>query len=240
MLLFNLATTQMQISEQSRYPFNPFDPNDLNYQAAGWSLEHIHAQNERRANWKDEEIKQLKAQLVTFSTEENHISEFCEYLTSDTIKDENAYRTLVNLFMGASITGISESKEDENKKIFSCNLDFEKDDHLTNLALLQKDKNSSLNNKLYPEKRAKIAAWESLENKGEENGGKPQFLPICTRNVFFKHYSPDSSNPFIWDRQAGIDYVKAMVRTVASFIDVEADFSEDNNKYGFKLKEDKQ
>ena len=145
--------------------------------------------------------------------------------------------------MGASIKEAKSSEEDENKKVFSCDFDFEKDDHLTNLALLQQEKNSSLNNKLYPEKRAKIAVWESLEGEEgnkEKEDGKPQFLPICTRNVFFKHYSPDSSNPFIWDRQAGIDYVKAMVRTVASFIDVEADFSEDNNKYGFKLKEDKQ
>ena len=78
-----------------------------------------------------------------------------------------------------------------------------------------------MNNKLYPEKRAKMATWESLGD-GE---GKPQFLPICTRNVFFKHYSPNSSNPFIWDRQAGIDYVKALVRIVACFVDVEPIFS---------------
>ena len=129
------------------------------------------------------------------------------------------------------------------KKYLAVILTLKKDDHLTNLALLQQEKNSSLNNKLYPEKRAKIAVWESLEGKREIKKKKMvnhNFSPICTRNVFFKHYSPDSSNPFIWDRQAGIDYVKAMVRTVASFIDVEADFSEDNNKYGFKLKEDKQ
>ena len=237
LLLFNIATTQMQVSEQSRYPFN------LNYQVASWSLEHIHAQNERRANWKPKEVDQLKAQLATITTKENGIKEFCEYLTSETIKEEETYRTLINLFMGASIKEAKSSEEDENKKVFSCDFDFEKDDHLTNLALLQQEKNSSLNNKLYPEKRAKIAVWESLEGEEgnkEKEDGKPQFLPICTRNVFFKHYSPDSSNPFIWDRQAGIDYVKAMVRTVASFIDVEADFSEDNNKYGFKLKEDKQ
>ena len=132
--LFNIATTQMQISEQSRYPLN------LNYQAAGWSLEHVHAQNERKANWKEEEIDKLKAQLNTIATDKNHIGEFRQYLASETIKDEDTYRTLVNLFMGASIARISEREEDENKKTFSCDLDFEKDDHLTNLALLQKEK----------------------------------------------------------------------------------------------------
>ena len=99
LLLFNIATTQMQVSEQSRYPFN------LNYQVASWSLEHIHAQNERRANWKPKEVDQLKAQLATITTKENGIKEFCEYLTSETIKEEETYRTLINLFMGGIYQG---------------------------------------------------------------------------------------------------------------------------------------
>ncbi len=191
LLLFNIATTQMQVSEQSRYPFN------LNYQVASWSLEHIHAQNERRANWKPKEVDQLKAQLATITTKENGIKEFCAYLTSETIKEEETYRTLINLFMGASIKEAKSSEEDENKKYLAVILTLKKkDDHLTNLALLQQEKNSSLNNKLYPEKRAKncgLGKFGREEGNKEKEDGKPQFLPICTRNVFFKHYSPDSS-----------------------------------------------
>lgn len=66
LLLFNLATTQNQISEVSRYPF------DKHFEAAKkkWSLEHIHAQNEKKANWDKEQFDRIKWYLETISVEE--------------------------------------------------------------------------------------------------------------------------------------------------------------------------
>lgn len=37
---------------------------------------------------------------------------------------------------------------------------------------------------------------------------------------FFKHYSPDATNPLIWDREAGKDYVRAMMNVIGNFIGV--------------------
>lgn len=222
LLLFNLATTQNQISEMSRYPF------DKHYEAAKkkWSLEHIHAQNEKKASWDEDQFDKIKGYLRSLSAK--GVKELNEYLvdrkTSDDI-DDNTYKAIISAFMGKDI----DVREDGNgNRTFSS--EFEKDDSLTNMALLQGDKNAAFNNKLYPEKRAKLAEYENVENES-------LFVPICTRNVFFKHYSPNSTNPLLWDYQAGKEYVTAIVRVVASYIDLEAIEPKTNDdKYGVKQK----
>ena len=223
LLLFNLATIQNQISEVSRYPF------DKHFKAAKsrWSLEHIHAQNEKKANWDEKQFSKIKEYLENVSVK--GIDELNNYLknkkTSENI-DENTYKAIMGAFMGEPIT---KQKNDDNTISFSSN--FEKDDHLTNMALLQGDKNAAFNNKLYPEKRAKLAEYENVEKES-------MFVPICTRNVFFKHYSPNSTNPLLWDEQAGKDYVTAMTKVVAAYLQLEAILPNKNNKfkYGVKLK----
>ena len=220
LLLFNLATTQNQISEMSRYPF------DKHFEAAKnkWSLEHIHAQNEKKANWNKEELSKIKRYLNQISVE--GIEKLKDYLkdkeTSEDI-DDNTYKAIMGAFMGESI------RYDEATKQFGS--DFEKDDHLTNMALLQGDKNAAFNNKTYPEKREKLAEYENVEKEA-------LFVPVCTRNVFFKHYSPLSSNPFVWDKDAELEYVTAIVKVVASYLDLEPILPNNKEGYGIKMKED--
>lgn len=223
LLLFNLATTQNQISEVSRYPF------DKHFEAAKrkWSLEHIHAQNEKKANWDKDNLDKIKSYLETISVDgiDDLKKQLKGIITSDDI-DDYTYRAIMGSFMGKPIT----KQEKDGKITFSS--DFEKDDHLTNMALLQGDKNAAFNNKLYPEKRAKLAEYENVEKES-------LFVPICTRNVFFKHYSPDSTNPLLWDEQSGIEYVTAMTKVVAAYLQLEAILPNEKNNYiyGVKLKE---
>lgn len=223
LLLFNLATTQNQISEVSRYPF------DKHFEAAKkkWSLEHIHAQNEKKANWNKEQFDRIKWYLENISVE--GIVDFKNYLkdkeTSESI-DDNTYKAIMGAFMGKNVQS---HKNDDGSITFTS--DFEKDDHLTNMALLQGDKNASFNNNLYPEKRAKLAEYENVEKES-------LFVPICTRNVFFKHYSPNSTNPLLWDEQAGKEYVTAMTKVVAAYLQLEPILPNENEEfqYGIKLK----
>lgn len=222
LLLFNLATTQNQISEMSRYPF------DKHYEAARhkWSLEHIHAQNEKKAKWNKEELNKIKRYLSHLSVKgiETLINYLKDKETSEDI-DDNTYKAIMGAFMGESI------RYDETTKQFGS--DFEKDDHLTNMALLQGDINAAFNNKTYPEKREKLAEYENVEKEA-------LFVPVCTRNVFFKHYSPLSCNPFVWDEEAELEYVTAIVKVVAAYLDLEPILPDNNiEKYGVKIKEDK-
>ena len=225
LLLFNLASTQNQISEVSRYPF------DRHFQAAKkkWSLEHIHAQNEKRKeNWSEDELERIKSYIrqcgYTKEDDKTNIAEdFSKTLTLESIKDEKVYRIVIGALMGIPIK--------KDGKIYAITDDFEKDDHLTNMALLQGDKNAAFNNKTYPEKREKLAEYENVEKTS-------MFVPVCTRNVFFKHYSPNSTNPLFWDEQAGLEYVTAMMKVVAAYLGLEAIVPTNNNSsYGLKTKE---
>ena len=133
------------------------------------------------------------------------------------------YKIVIGALMGIRI-----KKDGDN---YALTKDFEKDDHLTNMALLQGDKNAALNNKTYPEKREKLAEYENVEKAS-------MFVPVCTRNVFFKHYSPNSTNPLFWDEQAGLEYVSAMMKVVAAYLGLEAIVpTNGDNNYGLKTKE---
>jgi len=95
-------------------------------------------------------------------------------------------------------------------------------------------KQEYVNKKLYPEKRAKLAEYENVERES-------LFVPICTRNVFFKHYSPNSTNPLLWDDKAGKEYVKAMTKVVAAYLQLKPILPNEKNeteefKYGVKVK----
>lgn len=203
LLLFNLATIQNQISEKSRYPF------DKHFQAAKkkWSLEHIHAQNEKKIVWDEESFKSIKGYLKDVSVK--GINELNKYLEEKNVKssgdiDDNIYKAIIGAFMGEDII-ISNNTPSSN---------FTADHHLTNLALLQGDKNAAFNNKIYIQKREKLAEYENVE-------GESMFVPICTRNVFFKHYSPSSTNSFLWDQQSGDDYLTAITKVLASYLELE-------------------
>ena len=223
LLLFNLATTQNQISEVSRYPF------DKHYEAAKkkWSLEHIHAQNERKENWDDSRFERIKGYLKNISVDGiDKLNQYLDNIKNSEEIDDNTYNAIMGAFMGYKVRLVN----DDNKKV-SFSSDFEKDDHLTNLALLQGDKNAAFNNRLYPEKRAKLAEYENVENE-------TLFVPICTRNVFFKHYSPNSTNPLLWNEQAGIEYVTVITKVVAAYLRLEAILPNEKEEllYGIKIK----
>ena len=223
LLLFNLATIQKQDKENSRYPF------DKHYESTkkGWSLEHIHAQKEQQAKWTKEDVGYIKTSLLLISTDKNRetLKELSDKLSDEL--DKELCKVVVGCFMGY------DAKQNEDGTFYT---DFEKDDSLKNIALLQGNKNSQLNNKMYFEKRRIIAEYEQGENNDIN------FLPVCTRNVFFKHYSTSSVNPLMWDEKDGNDYLNAIINTTAKYLDMEILISDsendENNKIGLKLKEE--
>ena len=92
---------------------------------------------------------------------------------------------------------------------------------IMNLALLQGDKNSSLNNKFYPFKKQIIASWTEVQ-KGPKSTdtGHINYVPPCTINAFFKHYNPKSVNSLVWTKEDGECYLKAMISTINNFLNI--------------------
>ncbi|MDN5356592.1 MAG: hypothetical protein PWQ43_1536 [Rikenellaceae bacterium] len=65
----------------------------------------------------------------------------------------------------------------------------EEDNSIRNLCLLDRGTNRSYKNDSFKNKRNKII-------KNEKEG---TFIPICTKNVFFKYYTPDPVQMTFWD-----------------------------------------
>ena len=78
---------------------------------------------------------------------------------------------------------------------------------IKNLALLKTDANASLNNSVFEVKRNDIA---DLDRQG-------YFIPVCTRNVFTKYYSPAGENqPYLWTDKDRVSYYDEIMNIVYS------------------------
>ena len=185
LLFFNIATILNNKSSNIRFSFSEFSTKR-------WSLEHIHAQN-------DKGLKDKKAQDTWLSSVEKYLD---DSKTSD--------KELTKM--------IGSFKEDNKRndfyilqaKILNRFGDKELlDIHgIENLALLAADNNSSLSNGPFIEKREKII---EMDKNGE-------FIPICTKNVFLKYYTKELSNVYFWSKQDQEDYKGSIIETLENFL----------------------
>ena len=185
LLFFNIATILNNKSSNIRFSFSEFSTKR-------WSLEHIHAQN-------DKGLKDKKAQDAWLSNVEKYLD---DSKTSD--------KELTKM--------IGSFKEDNKRndfyilqaKILNRFGDKELlDIHgIENLALLAADNNSSLSNGPFIEKREKII---EMDKNGE-------FIPICTKNVFLKYYTKNLSDVYFWSKQDQEDYKGSIIETLENFL----------------------
>lgn len=77
---------------------------------------------------------------------------------------------------------------------------------ISNLLLLDKNTNSSLGNRLFKEKRVKILEFDK---KGQDEKGKPIFIPVETLNAFNKTFT-SSINIENWTKEDGDAYEQSI------------------------------
>lgn len=187
LLFFNIATILNNKSSNIRFSFSEFS-------AQRWSLEHIHAQN-------DKGLKDKKAQDAWLSSVE-------KYLDDNKIGDKQLAEM------------IGSFKEDNKRNdFFALQIEIlnrfgDKDlldmHGIENLALLTTKNNSSLSNGPFIEKREKII---EMDKNGE-------FIPICTKNVFLKYYTNTKklSDVYFWSKQDQEDYKGSIIKTLENFL----------------------
>lgn len=209
LLLFNIQT--YQIGDASyRFPFDRF-------KKFKWSLEHIHAQNSKSLS-KGEELKAWCDETLEMLKDNNN---------DITIPDE-LKKQILNL---SSLAYKSElNKEDRDNLIKIQNQlvklfgDFEEDNFedekhgIGNMALLDKNTNSSLSNGIFPVKRNQII---QIDKSGKTKLGskeKEAFIPICTKNVFLKYYSKTVSQMNYWSAKDRADYTECIWSTLNEYL----------------------
>ena len=169
-----------------RFAFDKFNSEQ-------WSLEHIHAQQDKGLQSSDAKrvwLKDAKEQTITFLDEEKNIEllgKLDSIVALDKIEDEDFQEVETDIF---SLFGTPEAGT------------------IDNLALLSSEVNSSLSNNIFPIKRNILV---SKDKSGE-------FIPICTKNVFLKYYSTTLSNTYYWSDQDRSDYLSEINRVLNMFL----------------------
>lgn len=163
LLLMNVETVRRTEGSSERFSFSK-------YAAGQWSLEHIHAQS---------------SVTMTAELQRQWLGMHRDALGS--LKD------LDDDFRAGLLSRIDLARADVSQEVFDplkrelLELFSEADEKdeasmhaISNLALLQRDDNSALNNSAFEVKRRAII---DLDMAGS-------YIPVCTRNVFLKYYTP--------------------------------------------------
>lgn len=182
LLLFNVETIRQKSDETMRFPFDK-------HKQENWSLEHIHAQQSQGMNKREQWVEWLtlhKNSLLNIRSN-SHVELISEIdLAINDIKLTGD--RFLNLF-NAVTTILSEEGS------------IEYTHSISNLALLGQSDNSALNNSTFDVKRNKILEMDKTSD----------YIPVCTRRVFLKYYTPSESNQVhFWGKADRDGYIADM------------------------------
>lgn len=187
LLLFNLATLLQNKRSNLRFQFDSF-------KSESWNIEHVRS--------------------VTSDKPEGH-SERIEWLTNclgylQSQETGKALRAKIEAFVTRpqqDADAVFDPLYDQLLEFFHEKTEEEADDGIANLALLDEHTNKSYKNAVFAVKRQRLL---SLDGAGI-------FVPLCTRNVFLKCYSPQVDNVMFWSPKDRDAYLSAIVKTLVSF-----------------------
>jgi hypothetical protein len=195
LLLMNVETIRQRRRSSERYSFRE-------HAAARWSLEHIHAQNAELLN----RAEQWREWLIL------HRKVLMGFDDIDQIK-KKAVLDKVDQVLGSSTITEAEFRplERELTELLSVGTGSGDGDmdSIANLALLDGGDNSALSNSVFAVKRAAILGRDR----------KGSYIPVCTRNVFLKYYSPANEHQMhFWSANDREHYLDAMVAVLRSYL----------------------
>lgn len=187
LLLHNVETVRRLKDKSARYSFDRHKGNR-------WSLEHIHAQQSRGLNKKEDQQEWLRLhresleRFLPFSSDSEKLKMVIQQIDDhfDTITKEIFDQLFIEVFDCLS------EKNDDRSYI----------DSLSNMALLSSANNAALNNSTFDVKRNKVL---ELDKSGE-------YIPICTKRIFLKYYT-DSANHQLhfWGEQDRNGYMDSII-----------------------------
>jgi uncharacterized protein with ParB-like and HNH nuclease domain len=165
LLLLNVETISQKSDETMRFPFDKHKQED-------WSLEHIHAQQSQGLNKKEQWVEWLNLHKNSLLTVDCELDASIIQDISDAVNDEKLTGDKFSTLFNRVTTILSEDGS------------IEYTHSLSNLALLGQSDNSALNNSTFDVKRNKILEKDKTSD----------YIPVCTRRVFLKYYTPSESN----------------------------------------------
>lgn len=196
LLLFNIATLICKSERQDRFPFDV-------YVEYNWDIEHIHAIKDKLPGKFEDARDYLLALQEEF---EQLLVEPSD--DSDTIKKQYADAIIaLKEFLGKSDMKLTDAEEFYTDLRDTYSSIIQEDNNIRNLALLDSKTNRGYKNVSYRQKRRTII----------ERDSEGRFIPLCTRNVFLKYYSPDAKRLSRWEESEREEYKQQISNTLSDF-----------------------
>lgn len=200
LVMFNVEQQRLAKSEGARFPFHLLRKFNIT------SLEHIHPQNLNMNNIKVETIREW------IEIKENNLMELNKYekykkeinSLKTLIKDEDSYKTHYE-----KVSNLINKIDEEFDELVQMKQHPNQMHTLYNLALVDKDTNAALSNKLLDEKRKILIQ--------RQKDGKTYIMP-ATMMVFNKYFSDKVDLPKLWTRQDREAYFNAISIVYTDYI----------------------
>lgn len=199
LLLFNIETIINYKKENARFPFHLYKKEKIT------SIEHIHPQNPEEINTDDSRVIEWM---------DSHLHSL------NMLKSNNSFDTKELPKIESFLNDLENIRQDYDKdkftQLYSQIVDFynkitdfkESEVHtLYNLALVDKDTNSKLNNSFFDIKRTLL----------KDNDLK-RYIPICTERAFGKYYTANPRNLLFWSDEDRKSYFLAIEKVYKSFV----------------------
>ncbi|MDE5790325.1 MAG: DUF262 domain-containing protein [Muribaculaceae bacterium] len=203
LLLFNILTVLKKDNSEFRFPFNRF-------KVEKWDIEHVCSQTDKELDkigipqWCEDMLN-----CFVGSSEKENI----EKLISASACNEELKKILykvAKLYQNANPdkeTANNLFKESQMVLMEGDSVITDKD-NISNLALLDYETNRSYGNAFFPLKRQRII----------ENDSMGVFVPIATKNLFLKYYTPNVGNMMQWTNEDGKNYIAAITELINNYI----------------------
>ncbi len=213
LLLFNVQTSIIQntgyTSQEDNGAFYKF-PFHL-FHKEKWDIEHVDSATENSLGNEKDRVTWLKMAYlglqgkIEMGKAESLKNKIIDYLTQ-----KNEFEKLYNDI--SSLMGNASGHHVEDK------------DTIGNYVLLDENTNRGYGNAIFPAKRMIIIGKDqgkryiindNLEINVEQ--GNKSFIPPCTRNVFMKYYTPNSTDIMFWGEADAKAYSIQIQETLAKF-----------------------
>lgn len=188
LLLFNLATLLQNRRSNLRFQFDSF-------KSEHWDIEHIRSVTDDRPDRHHERRRWLEnslGYLVSKNAEENLQADIRRFLELSQV--EAGHEVFDPLY----------------ERVLECFHETnggEAEHGISNLTLLDESTNRSYKNAVFAVKRQRLL---DLDQSGI-------FVPLCTRNVFLKCYSPQVDNVMFWGEDDRNCYISVIADVLTDF-----------------------
>ena len=199
--LFNIETERLMDEGKRRFPFDK-------HKESNWSLEHVHAQNAENLTKNKDILVWLESHYEILNSDISHI-----YAADQSLLDKMSV-LIEELRSGrdpGSVRDRFREIQEEAIAVFSPREGLDRDNSylhgLANMALLDSGQNAALSNSVFDVKRKRIIEYDKM--------GK--YIPICTKNLFFKYYTKENPSLAFWGEADRRNYASAIDEKISPY-----------------------